>query len=103
MGPADCGPSARETVVMSTIRTIAFLQRWPTLTRTSAPCPLDARVAQFRVRAFESMLAVAMANYPRSGSRSCAFDEMAFSPAERSPVIIASWRRAPPRKSARPY
>lgn len=53
---------------------------------TPNACPLtDDRVAQFRARAFENMLAVAMANYPRFGGRSCAFDGMAFSRADGSP------------------
>jgi predicted amidohydrolase len=45
---------------------------------TPNACPLtDDRVGQFRARAFENMLAVAMANYPRFGGRSCAFDGIA--------------------------
>jgi predicted amidohydrolase len=48
---------------------------------TPNACPLtDDRVGQFRARAFENMLAVAMANYPRFGGRSCAFDGIAFWP-----------------------
>jgi N-carbamoylputrescine amidase len=48
---------------------------------TPNACKLtDDRVGQFRARAFENMLAVAMANYPRFGGRSCAFDGMAFWP-----------------------
>lgn len=40
----------------------------------------DDRIWQFRTRAFENMVAVAMANYaaPRFDGRSCAFDGMAF-------------------------
>jgi predicted amidohydrolase len=38
----------------------------------------DDRVGQFRARAFENKVAVATANYPRFGGRSCAFDGMAF-------------------------
>ena len=53
---------------------------------TPNACPLtDDRVGQFRARAFENMLAVAMANYPRFGGRSCAFDGMAFNLADSSP------------------
>ncbi|MGZ4639539.1 MAG: carbon-nitrogen hydrolase family protein [Actinomycetes bacterium] len=45
---------------------------------TPNACPLtDDRVGQFRARAFENMMAVAMANYPRFGGRSCAFDGIA--------------------------
>jgi N-carbamoylputrescine amidase len=48
---------------------------------TPNACPLtDDRVGQFRARAFENMLAVAMANYPRFGGRSCAFDGIASTP-----------------------
>jgi predicted amidohydrolase len=53
---------------------------------TPNACPLtDDRMGQFRSRAFENALAVAMANYPRFGGRSCAFDGMAFDPADGSP------------------
>jgi predicted amidohydrolase len=53
---------------------------------TPNACPLtDDRVGQFRARAFENMLAVATANYPRFGGRSCAFDGMAFAPGGGSP------------------
>jgi N-carbamoylputrescine amidase len=46
---------------------------------TPNACPLtEDRLGQFRARAFENMLAVVMANYPRFGGRSCAFDGMAF-------------------------
>jgi predicted amidohydrolase len=40
------------------------------------------RIGQFRARAFENMVAVAMANYPapQFDGRSCAFDGMAFRP-----------------------
>lgn len=45
---------------------------------TPNACPLtDDRIGQFRARAFENMVAVAMANYPRFGGRSCAFDGIA--------------------------
>jgi predicted amidohydrolase len=48
---------------------------------TPNACPLtDDRMGQFRSRAFENALAVAMANYPRFGGRSCAFDGIAFTP-----------------------
>lgn len=48
---------------------------------TPNACPLtDDRIGQFRARAFENMLAVAMANYPRFGGRSCAFDGIASAP-----------------------
>jgi predicted amidohydrolase len=53
---------------------------------TPNACPLsDDRVGQFRSRAFENMLAVAMANYPRFGGRSCAFDGVAFAGADGPP------------------
>jgi predicted amidohydrolase len=53
---------------------------------TPNACPLtDDRVGQFRARAFENMLAAAMANYPRFGGRSCAFDGVAMSLADGSP------------------
>lgn len=53
---------------------------------TPNACPLtDDRVGQFRARAFENMLAVATANYPRFGGRSCAFDGMAFTPSGGCP------------------
>jgi predicted amidohydrolase len=53
---------------------------------TPNACPLtDDRMGQFRARAFENMLAVVLANYPRFGGRSCAFDGMAFSPVDGSP------------------
>ncbi len=48
---------------------------------TPNACPLtDDRVGQFRARAFENMLAAAMASYPRFGGRSCVFDGIAFAP-----------------------
>jgi N-carbamoylputrescine amidase len=54
---------------------------------TPNACPLtDDRIGQFRARAFENMVAVAMANYPRFGGRSCAFDGVAF-----------AWPDGPPR------
>jgi predicted amidohydrolase len=53
---------------------------------TPNACPLtDDRIGQFRARAFENMMAVAMANYPRFGGRSCAFDGIAFAGPEGSP------------------
>jgi N-carbamoylputrescine amidase len=53
---------------------------------TPNACPLTGdRIGQFRARAFENMVAVAMANYPRFGGRSCAFDGIAFAPADGSP------------------
>ncbi|HLI36405.1 MAG TPA: carbon-nitrogen hydrolase family protein [Streptosporangiaceae bacterium] len=53
---------------------------------TPNACPLtDDRLGQFRARAFENMLAAAMANYPRFGGRSCASDGMAVTPDGSSP------------------
>jgi N-carbamoylputrescine amidase len=53
---------------------------------TPNACPLTSdRIGQFRARAFENMVAVTMANYPRFGGRSCAFDGIAYSPADGSP------------------
>jgi predicted amidohydrolase len=53
---------------------------------TPNACPLTVdRIGQFRARAFENMVAVAMANYPRFGGRSCAFDGMAFAVEDGSP------------------
>lgn len=46
---------------------------------TPNACDLtNDRVGQFRARAYENMTAVAMANYPEFGGRSCAFSGMAF-------------------------
>lgn len=48
---------------------------------TPNACPLDAvRLAQFRVRAFENMVGVAMTNYPapRQNGHSVAFDPIAY-------------------------
>src|SRR5436190_826456 len=46
-------------------------------------CPLEAnRLGQFRARAYENMVGVAMANYaaPTINGHSCAFDPIAFDP-----------------------
>lgn len=54
---------------------------------TPNACELpDERIGQFRTRAFENMVAVAMANYPdaRCHGRSCAFDGVGFA-ADGSP------------------
>ena len=48
---------------------------------TPNACTLDdARIGQFRARAFENMVGVAMANYaePRNNGRSVAFDAVSF-------------------------
>lgn len=48
---------------------------------TPNACDLDdGRVGQFRARAFENMVGVAMANYPapQNNGRSCAFDAVSF-------------------------
>lgn len=48
---------------------------------TPNACTLDdGRIGQFRARAFENMLGVALANYPapQSNGRSCAFDAVSF-------------------------
>jgi predicted amidohydrolase len=49
---------------------------------TPNACPLDEnRIGQFRARAFENMVGVAMANYAEPwGGRSVAFDPMAYAP-----------------------
>lgn len=50
---------------------------------TPNACELtEDRIGQFRARAFENMVAVAMANYPapQFNGRSCAFDGVAFLP-----------------------
>ena len=48
---------------------------------TPNACPLEAnRIGQFKTRAYENMLGVAMANYaaPQINGHSCAFDPVAF-------------------------
>jgi N-carbamoylputrescine amidase len=57
------------------------------LVLTPNSCPLEAnRLGQFRARAFENMLGVAMANYPapQQNGHSVAFDGRAFEPNGRS-------------------
>jgi predicted amidohydrolase len=46
----------------------------------------DYRVQQFKIRAYENMVAVAMANYaaPRENGRSCAFSGMSYNEREQS-------------------
>ena len=60
---------------------------------TPNSCDLEAnRLAQFRVRAMENMVGVAMANYatPQENGHSVAYDPIAFNPDEsgRDPLII---------------
>lgn len=93
--PGDSFPVASLDTACGPVRTgvmICFDREFPESARalmrngaevivTPNACPLtDDRVGQFRARAFENMAAVAMANYPRFGGRSCAFDGVAFAP-----------------------
>ena len=72
---------------------------------TPNTCPLtDHRIGQFRARAFENMLAVAMANYPRVGGRSCAFDGIAVAPdgGPRDHCVAQAGRRGGRRRTGCP-
>ena len=73
------------------------------LVLTPNACPLtDDRIGQFRARALENMLAVAMVNYPRFGDRSCAFDGIAFAPGTGVPRDTGWPKPGPARTSCRP-
>lgn len=91
--PGDAFPVADLDTAAGTVRVgvmICYDREFPESARelmlggaelilTPNACELtDDRVGQFRARAFENMVAVAMANYPapRWNGRSCAFDGM---------------------------
>jgi predicted amidohydrolase len=59
---------------------------------TPNACELDDgnRIPQFQTRAFENMLGIAMANYPRLTGRSIAFDGMREKGKEYNPCLVKS-------------